>query len=152
MRGVVMRSAARTAFVVAAIAVALGGCSSDIFDKLGFGGKKGDKVEAAIYPTAFKQEVLRALPDIEQNIDGSKDSVISDPTIINYGETQIYFSCVKFNPHAAGSAYLGERTLIAYFLGGNINQLVNAPPERCAAASYKPFPELDKYCRGATCK
>ena len=143
-----------------AVAVSLGmafggflaGCSS-MPSVPGFGSKKSDiNVDPTVFPTNYKNEILQALPQLIRDIDGMQNPGVTDPALGPVGNAQVYFVCVRGNPHVASTGSLGDKVLIAYFLGGKINQLVSgASDEHCAKAVYKPFPELASWCRGAAC-
>ena len=125
------------------VAMALAACSGS--------GKPDPNLDPTIFPKDYKSDIIQSVPLVNPDIDGFKDTGITDPVFGAVGTGQVYYVCIRGNPHEAGTGYLGDKTLIAYFLGGKINQLVTTSDERCAKAAYKPFPELDKYCRGATC-
>lgn len=133
------------------VVMALAACSST--SNFGFGGKKADEmIDPSIFPADYKNEIIGALPQVVDQLNGFKDSRATDPALTPAGSTQVYFVCVRGNPRSSETGYVGERTYIAYFMGGKINQLIpGTNDEHCTKAAYKPFPELDRLCRGAAC-
>ena len=53
---------------------------------------------------------------------------------------------MRYNARDADTHYRRRRDKIGYFYGGHLNQLVDATPQQCGNAAYKPFPELEKLC------
>ena len=80
-----------------------------------------------------------------------RDAYMSDPVLTSTGKDQRYAACVRYNARDAGRRYMGSTDRIAYFYGGHLNQLVEATPEQCGKAAYKPFPELEKLCFAVKC-
>jgi hypothetical protein len=136
-----------------ALAGAIAGCSK-MPSIGGFGGSKSSaNVDPTVFPANYKAEIIQALPQLIQDIDRVENPGITDPALGAVGNSQVYFVCVRGSPHVASSGSLGDKVLIAYFLGGKINQFVPAGnDEHCAKAIYKPFPELASWCRGAACR
>jgi hypothetical protein len=136
------------------LGLALGGslaACSNMPSVPGFGSKKSDvNVDPTVFPANYKNEILQSLPQLIQDIDRVDNPGATDPALGAVGNAQVYFVCVRGNPHVSSTGSLGDKVLIAYFLGGKINQLVPGD-EHCANAIYKPFPELASWCRGAAC-
>jgi hypothetical protein len=135
-----------------AVGVSLAACSS-MPSVPGFDSKKSDvNVDPTVFPKNYKQDIIDSLPQLIRDIDGMQNPGVTDPALGPVGNAQVYFVCVRGNPHVASTGSLGDKVLIAYFLGGRINQLVQAGnDDNCAKAVYKPFPELANWCRGAAC-
>jgi hypothetical protein len=123
-----------------ALAVALAACS----------GNKEEKVEANIFPANYKDEVLRMMPQILEDSEQIRDTGITEPALTT-GRTQVYFVCVRMNSRDFNKKYTGIKDRIGYFFGGQLNQFVEATPEQCGRAAYKPFPELEKLCFRGKC-
>ncbi len=145
------KSNARTGlFSIAAIAVAvtlttaLGGCASGEYL-----GKPKD--EPNVVPTEYKNEIINTLKVTLIDPTNVKDAYITDPALAPVGTDQRYVVCVRSNSRGYHREYLGSKDRIAYFYAGHLNQLVDAKPEQCANAAYKPFPELQNICLGASC-
>jgi hypothetical protein len=138
------------------LGLALGGglaACSNMPSMPGFGSSKPSvNVDPTVFPANYRSEILQSLPQLIQDIDRVDNPSVTDPALGAVGNAQVYFVCIRGNPHVASSGSLGDKVLIAYFLGGKINQLVPAgDDEHCAKAVYKPFPELANWCRGAAC-
>jgi hypothetical protein len=43
--------------------------------------------------------------------------------------------------------YAGVKDYVAVFIVGRLDQLVEAKPEQCASAAFRPFPEAEKLSR-----
>lgn len=135
----------RTCLFVPFLATALAGCSAgDYF------GKPKD-VDPNIFPTDYKKEILVTLTPLLDNPNNVRDALITDPALVSIGKDQRYAVCVRANARNASGQYPGPKDRIAYFFGGHLNQLVDATPEQCGKAAYKPYSELAGYCAGAGC-
>jgi hypothetical protein len=142
--------------VAVSLGIALGGslaACSYMPSMQSFGSKKPDvNVDPTVFPSNYKNEILQALPQLIQDVDRVDNPSATDPALGPVGNAQVYFVCVRGNPHVSSTGSLGDKVLIAYFLGGKINQLVPGDNnELCAKAAYQPFPELANWCRGAAC-
>jgi hypothetical protein len=126
-------------------ALALAGCASG--DYLGKPKDEPNKV-----PTDYKNEIISTLKESLIDPTNVKDAYISDPVLTPVGNDQRYTVCVRSNSRGYQREYLGSKDRIAFFYGGHLNQLVDATPEQCGKAIYKPFPELQKLCLGASCE
>ena len=136
-----MRGYAACLGLLAAVALALGACSAD----------KPPEENPNIPPTNYKQEIMDSLTHTLGDPTNLRDTYISDPALVSTGLNQRYAACVRFNTRDADHRYMGVTDQIAYFYGGHLNQLVDATPEQCGNAAYKPFPELAKLCRANKC-
>lgn len=135
------------------VAVALAGCSNVPSLNLGSwtSSKPAENIDPTVFPTNYKNDILQSMPQLIHDLNGFKDTGVTDPVMGDVGTGRVYYVCIRGNPRTSNAGYLGDKVLIAYFLGGRINQLVPTDEERCTRAAYKPFPELESYCRGATC-
>lgn len=104
-----------------------------------------------MFPTDYKKEILDTLTHTLDDPINVRDAFISDPMLTPIGKNQRYTACVRFNARNLKKQYVGSKDRIAYFYGGHLNQLVDATPEQCGNAAYKPFPELEKLCVGQKC-
>jgi hypothetical protein len=141
------RSISRQAgsLILMALAVcALAACSS-----LGF--KEPPPVDPNLYPTHYQEEILRTLKDTLDDPTNVRDAYLSEPALTMVGKDQRYTSCVRYNARDLRRQYVGSKDRIAYYYGGHLNQLVDATPEQCANAAFKPFPELEKLCYQKKC-
>ena len=55
--------------------------------------------------------------------------------------------CVQFDAKNSDGAYSGLKERVAIFSRGRLDQMIEAPPEQCAAATYQPFPEAERLSR-----
>jgi hypothetical protein len=125
-----------------ALGIALASCSSS----------QKAPVETNILPTKYKDEILRIFPKMVGDPTNTRDAAISDPTFDPSGPVHVYYVCVRANPRDGNHRYLGIKQYVGYFYDGHLSQFVDAPPNLCDKAAYKPFPELEKLCLGASCK
>jgi hypothetical protein len=116
------------------------------------GNKNKDKDEANILPTKFKDQIELTLTTTLGDPTNIRGAYYSEPVLDLAGPIKTYYSCVRFNARGTDGDYMGSRDYIAYYYGGELNQLVGATPEQCGKAAYKPYPELEKLCLGASCK
>jgi hypothetical protein len=111
------------------------------------------KIDPNVFPTNYKTEILKIMPDIVADPSNMRDTGISDPTLRTVGEDgSRYEVCVRFNPRKSKTEYAGMQERLAIFYGGNLAQFVKATPEQCGKAVYQPFPELEHLCVGNQCK
>lgn len=133
-----------SAYMMAALALALAACSSD--------SKKDAEPEPNILPTNYKLEVIETLTRTLDDPTNVREAAISEPELRTAGRDQRYTVCVRYNPRDLAHRYIGTTVRIGYFFGGHLNQLVEATPEQCGRAAYKPFPELEKLCLASKCR
>jgi hypothetical protein len=51
------------------------------------------------------------------------------------------------NAKKTDGEYAGTKQYLAVFSGGRLDQMVEAKPEDCAGAEYRPFPEAETLSR-----
>jgi hypothetical protein len=139
-----MRGNAASLCLLSALAIALAACS--------WSSKKPDDVDPNLFPTDYKREVLNTLIGLLDDPTAVREAAISDPVLRPVGKDQRYTLCVRANSRDANHHYTGVKDRIAYFYGGHLNQLVEAAPDQCANAAYKPWPELATFCLAKSCK
>lgn len=139
-----MSRTAMRACLLSGLALALAACSSD--------SKKNAEPEPNIFPTNYKNEILDTLPRVLDDPTNVREAFITEPALRQSGKDQRYVVCVRANARDINREYAGSKDRIAYFFGGHLNQMVEATKEQCGNASYKPFPELEKYCLGTKCE
>jgi hypothetical protein len=139
----------RLGFVLMAAALLLAGCSNSLTDSFTFLEPKEKPIKRDLFPADFKQQFLHVVPSIVAEQRGIRDAYYSDPVLDPSANT--YASCVRFNPRDGAGQYLGNKEYVVYYYNGVINQVVPGSSEQCRAASYKPFPELEKLCAGPKC-
>jgi hypothetical protein len=132
-------------FAGAALAVALAGCAAD--DYLG----KPKEPEPNIMPVEYRRQITDTMTPLLDDPTNVKDAFISDPALMTIGKEQRYVVCIRSNSRDGARQYTGSKDRIAVFFAGRLNQLVDARKEQCGNAAYRPFPELEKLCLGASC-
>jgi len=109
------------------------------------------QVEPNVYPSDFKVEVIKVFQKPQKAPALIRNAMISDPAINPADPNSHYSVCVRFSTGNAVGRLTPNKDRIAYFYGGQVNQFVEATPEQCGKASYKPFPELEKACGDKSC-
>lgn len=127
------RNAATACLLVASILV-LAACASN--DK--------PPVNPNLYPTNYKGDVVATMHRILGDAVQVRSAVISDPILSPVGTDQRYTLCVRVEWQDARGVSSGAEDRIGYFYAGQLNQLIDATPEQCGKAAYKPFPEMLK--------
>jgi hypothetical protein len=127
-----------------ALAAAAAGCS----DK-----KPGATGDPNVFPKDYKTEIVDTLRKLFEKNDTVRvtGAVATDPVLRPIGSAQHYTVCLRYTAHGAQPGLVGQAERIAYFYGGELNQLIPAG-DQCAGAIYKPFPELNEICLGKGCK
>lgn len=97
-----------------------------------------------IYPDNYRSEILAYLRSYLNDPTGIREAMISQPATRNVGVGERYVSCVRFN--AKGPPGGGARDYLAIFLAGKLDQM-GPTREECRAATYQPFPELERLTR-----
>jgi hypothetical protein len=113
---------------------------------------KEPPVDPNLFPTNYKKEILDTMKNTLPVNTNVRDAFISDPVLTPVGKDQRYMACVRSNSRDMEGSYTGPKDRIAYFWGGHLNQLIDATPEQCANAAYKPFPELEHICQAKKCE
>ena len=134
------RTRARLLLILAALGLAA--CTSD-----------PAKVEDNVFPTEYKKMVLTIVTN-NQSPDPTniREAAISEPVLRPVENTTRYVLCVRYNPRNEKREYSGITERIVYFYQGHVTQFVPAGREQCSWAVYKPFPELEKICKGEKCE
>ncbi len=109
-------------------------------------------VDPNLFPTNYKKEILSTMSKMLSDPTNVRDAYISAPVLTPVGKEQRYTVCVRSNARDAEHQYMGIHDRVAYFYGGELNQLIDAKPEQCANAAYQPFPELEHLCMAKECK
>lgn len=130
-------------------ALTLAGCGSSALDSFSFMQTAEKPLARDIMPASFRQEIIATVPSVVADHRGIREAYYSDPVIDPALNT--YVSCVRFNARNAAGDYEGAKEYAVYYYNGHLNQFTSAPPERCRAAGYKPFPELENLCPGGKC-
>ena len=136
-------------FAFVLVTLTLAACSSSALNSFTFMQGREKPIARDIMPPNFKQEILNAVTSIVEEQKGIREAYYSDPVLDPKVDT--YVSCVRFNARSVAGDYKGAKEYAAYYYGGHLNQFVDAPPDLCRTASYKPFPELERLCMGGKC-
>jgi hypothetical protein len=113
---------------------------------------KTPEIDPNMFPANYKKEILDTLTHTLDDPTNVRDASISDPVLTPIDKNQRYTACVRFNARNLRRQYVGSKDRIAFFYGGRLNQLVEATPEQCGNAAYKPFSELEKFCLAKKCE
>lgn len=131
---------------VSLLAVVLAGCASG--DYLG----KPKEPDPNVFPKDYKREILDTMTTTLEDPTNVRGAFITDPALFPVGNDQRYAVCIRSNGRNSARQYKGSTDKIAFFFAGHLNQLVDASPEQCGKAAYKPFPELEKLCLSTKCE
>lgn len=132
------------ASLLSVLMLAVAACSSD--------SDKAPAVDPNLYPTKYKQQIVTTLRNLLSDPTHVRNGLISDPVLTRVNQDQRYTACVRFTERDFQTGQYGEpETRIAYFYGGELNQLVKAKDDQCVNAAYKPFPEVEKLCLVEKC-
>jgi len=139
-----------SAAVLLALVCAACSKASDMMDSFTFMQTREPPVAQNIMPTDFKTQIIKTMPQIQEDPTALRGAFYSDPMLDPKGTVSVYTSCVRFEPRDVTKQYLGSRDYIAYYYGGRLQQFVPAQGQ-CGYAAYKPFPELEQACQKPRC-
>jgi hypothetical protein len=108
------------------------------------------EAKANILPTDYRNTIIDTLRNALEDPTNIRDAAIAEPTLKPVGAVSRYVACIRYNAKSGGQ-YTGIKEKAVYFYQGQITQIVDATRESCAAAAYKPYPELEKLCREIKC-
>jgi hypothetical protein len=136
-----------------AVAAALAGCSSDGMSAL----RLAPEDRPNVYPANYRSDLVAALHSYLSDPSNIRDAFVAEPVLAAVGKQRRYLSCVRFNARDGDGRY-GARVLLGVFSSGRFDQffevaastdpasreaLATVLKERCDAADYKRFPELE---------
>jgi hypothetical protein len=137
--------------VAAALAAALSGCAADR-ERL-----EQREAEINVYPAQYRADLVAAMRAYASDPAGIRDAWVADPAIVQIGPRRRYAACVRFSTRGSDGRY-ASRNALAVFSEGRFDQFIEASAstdptsresqsalmkERCEAAEYKRFPELE---------
>jgi hypothetical protein len=96
-----------------------------------------------INEAAYKPDILAMLRVYINDPTQMRDATISQPM----GRQQRFRVCLQLNAKNRAGEYPGVKDYVAIFVASRLDQLVEAKPEQCSSASYRPFPEAEKLTR-----
>lgn len=104
-----------------------------------------------VTPVKYKQDILDVLSRDLGFPTKVRGAFVSEPALTQVGKERRFTACLRYNARDSETHYAGSKDFVAYFYGGRLNQLVEATPQQCGNAAYKPFPELENFCFAAKC-
>jgi hypothetical protein len=125
--------------LVVAVALALSACSGGHLR--GEGGSGGPR------PENYKSDILAMLHVYFRDPTQIRDAGASEPKLLLVGQRNRYVVCLRLNAKKSDGEYAGTKQYLAVFSGGRLDQMVEAKPEDCAGAEYRPFPEAETLSR-----
>jgi hypothetical protein len=140
------------ALVAAGLAAALAGCASDQQEM-----RLAREERSNVYPAAYRADVVAAMRTYLSDPQ-VRDAWVAEPALVQVGGgRRRYAACIRFSARSGGGGYEG-RTALAVFTDGRFDQFIDSSAstdptsqaaqatlikERCDAAEYKRFPELE---------
>jgi hypothetical protein len=125
--------------LVVAVALALSACTGGHLR--GEGGSGGPR------PENYKSDILAMLHVYFRDPTQIRDAAASEPKLLLVGQRNRYVVCLRLNAKKSDGDYAGTKQYLAVFSGGRLDQMVEAKPEDCAGAEYRPFPEAETLSR-----
>ena len=125
--------------LVVAVALALSACTGGHLR--GEGGSGGPR------PENYKSDILAMLHVYFRDPTQIRDAAASEPKLLLVGQRNRYVVCLRLNAKKSDGEYAGTKQYLAVFSGGRLDQMVEAKPEDCAGAEYRPFPEAETLSR-----
>jgi hypothetical protein len=92
---------------------------------------------------SYKPDILAMLRVYINDPTQMRDAAISQPI----GRTRRFIICLQLNAKNRTGEYLGSKEYVAIFVQGRLDQLIEAKPEQCSTAAYRPFPEAENLSR-----
>jgi len=128
----------RTAPAMMLLVAGLAACSGS--------SKKSDEPDPNLFPANYKAQLMIELQRDLDDPTNIRDAFITEPFLTQGSREQRYAVCVRSNSRNLNHEYTGIKDRIGFFYGGHLNQLIEATPEQCGKAAYKPWPELQNIC------
>jgi hypothetical protein len=124
--------------MLALIAAALGGCSTNLTKA-----PEVKPLDPTLFPAQYKREIADFMRTYLSNPTKVKDAFVGEPVMRPVDKVQQYITCVRYNPRDSKEQYLGTQTNLAIFLGGRLIQFLPGDPKMCAGLNYQRFPEVE---------
>jgi len=102
--------------------------------------------ESKRYPVNYQADIVAFLRSYLNDPTNIRDPAISEPSFQQIGPEQRYVVCLRFNAKGPGGTYAGLKDNLVIFTAGRLDRMVPAQ-DRCASASYQPFPEISRLAR-----
>jgi hypothetical protein len=103
------------------------------------------------FPGNYRSEIAEFLQASKESPIRFRQAFLSDPILTPSGNTQRYMSCLRYSGRPLDGQFGPSEDYLAIFYAGHLNQLTKATGDQCRNAAYKPYPELEKVCRGVGC-
>jgi hypothetical protein len=113
--------------LVAAGAVALAGCSTKPDAPL---------PDPNTYPATYRTDLVVFLRQSLTDRGMFRSALIAPPVLKPIADTQRYMVCLQLNDHGK------PLSKVAIYIGGRMQQFIDATPDQCGDAVYQPFKEL----------
>jgi hypothetical protein len=129
------------------LSIGLAGCAGgdDSSRPITFTGDRGDTEQP--FPTSYRQEILSFMHSYLNNPVGVHDAGIAEPVQRTVGGRLRYVVCLRYSPKDTDGNYRSARERGVLFVDGRLDRIIENAAEPCAAATYAPFPDLEKMSR-----
>jgi hypothetical protein len=139
----------RGAVIAAGLAAALAGCASDQHEV-----RLAREERINVYPAGYRADLVAAMRAYVSDPAQIRDAWVAEPALVQVGQRRRYAACVRFSARSGDA----RRTALAVFTEGRFDQFLDVSAstdpssqttlatlikERCEAAEYKRFPELE---------
>ena len=95
------------------------------------------------YPERYRSDIADYMRTSLDNPGKVKDAFVGQPALKPVSGTQLYVTCVRYNPRNNANQYLGQRTDLVIFLDGKPNQVLPGDANLCGGLNYQRYPELE---------
>lgn len=124
------------------IAIALSACTGNV----------KPKIEENILPAAnHRDRIISLLRPTLDDPTGIRDAFITEPALRPLDKAERYVVCLRYNARGRDGKYLGSKQKAVIYYAGDVTQIIDAGNDLCGAASYRPWPELEKLCKELVC-
>jgi hypothetical protein len=122
-----------------ALALSFGGCAKHSRAEI----EAEDEAALNAFPRDYRPQLLGFLRS-SLNDPKFRDASVSEPALKPIsGGVNRYVACVRFTDQGGTEAHPHIDDKLAIFFHGNLNQLIDADANQCAAVAYKPLVEPD---------
>jgi hypothetical protein len=134
--------------VAAGLAAALAGCASERM--------RQREAEINVYPATYRADLVAAMRAYVSDPASVRDAWVAEPALVQVVGKRRYAACLRFSARSDGR--YASRSALAVFSEGRFDQFIEPSAstdpasqeslsalmkERCEAAEYKRFPELE---------
>jgi hypothetical protein len=140
------------AIIAAGLAALLAGCVSDQQEV-----RLAREERINVYPASYRADLVAAMRTYLSDPAHVRDAWVADPALVQLGSRRRYAACLRFGARGGDGGY-ESRNALAVFTEGRFDQFIDASAstdpssqeslskvikERCEAAEYRRFPELE---------